>query len=182
MGGLLLARANGERQFKAIGDQSGGRVFLFLERLNLPVTMRPTRSEVCVSSERHAESRMSIRLPRAPANRTPAITPPGPCISLLLPQRGSDDDPLRAGRRSYADTDDETLPQSRSPRRVPRHRRRARAAREAFGRDRGALRAATRTNLATSQRRAGDSAILNVNRVSVPSEMTSSVPPWATAI
>ncbi|MGI4745359.1 MAG: VOC family protein [Janthinobacterium lividum] len=29
-GGLLLARANGERQFKAIGDQSGGRVFLFL--------------------------------------------------------------------------------------------------------------------------------------------------------
>ncbi|WP_294318838.1 VOC family protein [uncultured Sphingomonas sp.] len=30
-GGLLLARAVGERQCDAIGDQSGGRVFLFLE-------------------------------------------------------------------------------------------------------------------------------------------------------
>lgn len=30
-GGLLLARAVGERQRNAIGDQSGGRVFLFLE-------------------------------------------------------------------------------------------------------------------------------------------------------
>lgn len=29
--GLLLARADGDRQRKAIGDQSGGRVFLFLE-------------------------------------------------------------------------------------------------------------------------------------------------------
>ena len=29
--GLLLARAVGERQRQAIGDQSGGRVFLFLE-------------------------------------------------------------------------------------------------------------------------------------------------------
>lgn len=29
--GLLLARAVNERQRKAIGDQSGGRVFLFLE-------------------------------------------------------------------------------------------------------------------------------------------------------
>ncbi len=29
--GLLLARAVGDRQRKAIGDQSGGRVFLFLE-------------------------------------------------------------------------------------------------------------------------------------------------------
>lgn len=29
--GLLLARAIGERQRNAIGDQSGGRVFLFLE-------------------------------------------------------------------------------------------------------------------------------------------------------
>jgi catechol 2,3-dioxygenase-like lactoylglutathione lyase family enzyme len=29
--GLLLARAVGERQRRAIGDQSGGRVFLFLE-------------------------------------------------------------------------------------------------------------------------------------------------------
>jgi catechol 2,3-dioxygenase-like lactoylglutathione lyase family enzyme len=29
--GLLLARAVGDRQHKAIGDQSGGRVFLFLE-------------------------------------------------------------------------------------------------------------------------------------------------------
>ena len=29
--GLLLARAVGERQRDAIGDQSGGRVFLFLE-------------------------------------------------------------------------------------------------------------------------------------------------------
>lgn len=29
--GLLLARAVGERQRNAIGDQSGGRVFLFLE-------------------------------------------------------------------------------------------------------------------------------------------------------
>jgi catechol 2,3-dioxygenase-like lactoylglutathione lyase family enzyme len=29
--GLLLARAVGERQRKAVGDQSGGRVFLFLE-------------------------------------------------------------------------------------------------------------------------------------------------------
>lgn len=29
--GLLLARAVGERQQNAIGDQSGGRVFLFLE-------------------------------------------------------------------------------------------------------------------------------------------------------
>ena len=29
--GLLLARAVGERQRAAIGDQSGGRVFLFLE-------------------------------------------------------------------------------------------------------------------------------------------------------
>ena len=30
-GGLLLARAVGDRQRKAIGDQSGGRAFLFLE-------------------------------------------------------------------------------------------------------------------------------------------------------
>lgn len=30
-GGLLLARAVGARQRRAIGDQSGGRVFLFLE-------------------------------------------------------------------------------------------------------------------------------------------------------
>ena len=30
-GGLLLARAVGDRQRKAIGDQSGGRVFLVLE-------------------------------------------------------------------------------------------------------------------------------------------------------
>lgn len=29
--GLLLARAVGDRQRRAIGDQSGGRVFLFLE-------------------------------------------------------------------------------------------------------------------------------------------------------
>jgi len=29
--GLLLARAVGNRQREAIGDQSGGRVFLFLE-------------------------------------------------------------------------------------------------------------------------------------------------------
>ncbi|MBE7212918.1 MAG: VOC family protein [Gluconacetobacter diazotrophicus] len=29
--GLLLARASGERQRRAVGDQSGGRVFLFLE-------------------------------------------------------------------------------------------------------------------------------------------------------
>jgi catechol 2,3-dioxygenase-like lactoylglutathione lyase family enzyme len=29
--GLLLARASGERQRSAIGDQSGGRVFLFME-------------------------------------------------------------------------------------------------------------------------------------------------------
>ncbi len=29
--GLLLARAVGDRQREAIGDQSGGRVFLFLE-------------------------------------------------------------------------------------------------------------------------------------------------------
>ena len=29
-GGLLLARASGERQWNAIGDQAGGRVFLFL--------------------------------------------------------------------------------------------------------------------------------------------------------
>lgn len=29
--GLLLARADGDRQQQAIGDQSGGRVFLFLE-------------------------------------------------------------------------------------------------------------------------------------------------------
>ena len=29
--GLLLARAVGDRQHRAIGDQSGGRVFLFLE-------------------------------------------------------------------------------------------------------------------------------------------------------
>jgi catechol 2,3-dioxygenase-like lactoylglutathione lyase family enzyme len=29
--GLLLARAVGERQHRAVGDQSGGRVFLFLE-------------------------------------------------------------------------------------------------------------------------------------------------------
>jgi catechol 2,3-dioxygenase-like lactoylglutathione lyase family enzyme len=29
--GLLLARAVGERQMEAIGNQSGGRVFLFLE-------------------------------------------------------------------------------------------------------------------------------------------------------
>ena len=29
--GLLLARAVGDRQCQAIGDQSGGRVFLFLE-------------------------------------------------------------------------------------------------------------------------------------------------------
>ena len=32
--GLLLARAVGERQRTAIGDQSGGRVFLFLETDN----------------------------------------------------------------------------------------------------------------------------------------------------
>jgi len=32
--GLLLARAVGERQRNAIGDQSGGRVFLFLETDN----------------------------------------------------------------------------------------------------------------------------------------------------
>lgn len=31
MSGLLLARAVGERQRNAVGDQSGGRVFLFLE-------------------------------------------------------------------------------------------------------------------------------------------------------
>ena len=30
-GGLLLAQAVGERQRTAVGDQSGGRVFLFLE-------------------------------------------------------------------------------------------------------------------------------------------------------
>jgi catechol 2,3-dioxygenase-like lactoylglutathione lyase family enzyme len=30
-GGLLLARAVGDRQRGAVGDQSGGRVFLFLE-------------------------------------------------------------------------------------------------------------------------------------------------------
>ncbi len=30
-GGLLLARAVGQRQCRGIGDQSGGRVFLFLE-------------------------------------------------------------------------------------------------------------------------------------------------------
>jgi catechol 2,3-dioxygenase-like lactoylglutathione lyase family enzyme len=30
-GGLLLARAVGDRQRAAVGDQSGGRVFLFLE-------------------------------------------------------------------------------------------------------------------------------------------------------
>jgi catechol 2,3-dioxygenase-like lactoylglutathione lyase family enzyme len=30
-GGLLLARAVGDRQRQAVGDQSGGRVFLFLE-------------------------------------------------------------------------------------------------------------------------------------------------------
>jgi catechol 2,3-dioxygenase-like lactoylglutathione lyase family enzyme len=30
-GGLLLARAVGDRQSRSIGDQSGGRVFLFLE-------------------------------------------------------------------------------------------------------------------------------------------------------
>ena len=30
-GGLLLARADGDRQRQAIGNQSGGRVFLFLE-------------------------------------------------------------------------------------------------------------------------------------------------------
>ncbi|WP_245832659.1 VOC family protein [Sphingomonas mucosissima] len=30
-GGLLLGRAVGERQRAAVGDQSGGRVFLFLE-------------------------------------------------------------------------------------------------------------------------------------------------------
>ena len=29
--GLLLARADGDRQRKAVGDQSGGRVFLFLQ-------------------------------------------------------------------------------------------------------------------------------------------------------
>ncbi|WP_084787987.1 VOC family protein [Sphingomonas yabuuchiae] len=29
--GLLLARAVGDRQRRAVGDQSGGRVFLFLE-------------------------------------------------------------------------------------------------------------------------------------------------------
>jgi hypothetical protein len=29
--GLLLARASGDRQRSAIGDQSGGRVFLFME-------------------------------------------------------------------------------------------------------------------------------------------------------
>ena len=33
-GGLLLARAVGERQQSAVGDQSGGRVFLFLETDN----------------------------------------------------------------------------------------------------------------------------------------------------
>lgn len=31
VGGLLLARASDDRQRMAIGDQSGGRVFLFLE-------------------------------------------------------------------------------------------------------------------------------------------------------
>lgn len=30
-GGLLLARAVGERQCRGVGDQSGGRVFLFME-------------------------------------------------------------------------------------------------------------------------------------------------------
>ena len=30
-GGLLLARASGDRQWAAVGDQSGGRVFLFLQ-------------------------------------------------------------------------------------------------------------------------------------------------------
>ncbi len=30
-GGLLLARASEERQWRAIGNQSGGRVFLFLQ-------------------------------------------------------------------------------------------------------------------------------------------------------
>jgi catechol 2,3-dioxygenase-like lactoylglutathione lyase family enzyme len=30
-GGLLLAKASAERQWRAIGDQSGGRVFLFLQ-------------------------------------------------------------------------------------------------------------------------------------------------------
>ena len=46
--GLLLARAVGERQRKAIGDQSGGRVFLFLEtddfaRDHLAYTQRGVR-------------------------------------------------------------------------------------------------------------------------------------------
>ncbi len=46
--GLLLARAVGERQWNAIGDQSGGRVFLFLEtddfaRDHLAYTQRGVR-------------------------------------------------------------------------------------------------------------------------------------------
>lgn len=47
-GGLLLAQAVGERQRNAIGDQSGGRVFLFLEtddfaRDHLAYTQRGVR-------------------------------------------------------------------------------------------------------------------------------------------
>jgi len=48
VGGLLLARALGEKQMRAIGDQSGGRVFLFLEtddfvRDHLAYTQRGVR-------------------------------------------------------------------------------------------------------------------------------------------
>ncbi len=48
VGGLLLARAVGKRQRDAIGDQSGGRVFLFLEtddfaRDHLAYTQRGVR-------------------------------------------------------------------------------------------------------------------------------------------
>nr|WP_242141074.1 VOC family protein [Sphingomonas sp. TREG-RG-20F-R18-01] len=57
--GLLLARLVGDRQREAIGDQSGGRVFLILKQTILPVTTSLTRSRASVLSKRLAMNHMA---------------------------------------------------------------------------------------------------------------------------
>lgn len=49
---LLLAKADGERQRQAIGDQSGGRVFLFLETDDFARDYREFRSKGVTFLER----------------------------------------------------------------------------------------------------------------------------------
>ena len=57
--GLLLARADGDRQRQAIGDQSGGRVFLFLETDDFARDHLATRSWASALSKRPGMSPMA---------------------------------------------------------------------------------------------------------------------------